>query len=273
MKRFSLVIVGVVLAVGISTAVGQDRVARTPTDAFQNAGNNLSQAQAAITQAAAANKFIFIFFWKEQNQQTDKAWGVLQPAVAKMADQADTVSIQTTNPAEKAIVDRFGASRAPMPLVLAIAPTGAITKAFTGSAFDESQLRTAFVSPGTQQCMKALQDNKLVMICVVDQASQQNPVAIPQGVQDFKADEKYGRATEIVLLNPRDQAEAGFLKDIQVDANSPKPVTVFFAPPASMIGKFDAEATKQQIVAKLVSAQSNPCAGGKCGPNGCGPKK
>jgi len=48
---------------------------------------------------------------------------------------------------------------------------------------------------------------------------------------------------------------------------------VFFAPPASMIAKFDAAATKQQIVAKLTSAQSGCCPGGKCGPNGCGPKK
>ena len=31
--------------------------------------------------------------------------------------------------------------------------------------------------------------------------------------------------------------------------------------------------TKQELVAKLVSAQSDPCAGGKCGPGGCGPKK
>jgi hypothetical protein len=272
MKWVSVVIVGVVMAVCVSTTVGQDRVARTSTGASQAAVNNPSQAQAAIAQAAAANKFMFIFFWKDQNQQTDKVWNILQPTVAKMADQADTVSIQTTNPAEKAIVDRFGASRAPMPLVLAIAPCGAITKAFTG-AFDENQLRTAFVSPCTQQSMKALQDSKLVMICILDQAGQPDSVVLPKGVQDFKADEKYGRATEIVVLNARDQAEESFLKDLQVDVNASKPVIVLFAPPASMISKFDATATKQQIIAKLTSAQSGCCPGGKCGPNGCCPKK
>ncbi|MGD0382500.1 MAG: hypothetical protein ABSA77_03190, partial [Thermoguttaceae bacterium] len=120
---------------------------------------------------------------------------------------------------------------------------------------------------------KALQDKKLLFVCVVDQANQQDPVVLPQGVRDFKADEKYGGATEIVVLNARDQAETDFLKDLQVEANSSKPVIVFFAPPASMIGKFDATATKQQIIAKLTSAQSSCCPGGKCGPNGCCPKK
>ena len=53
----------------------------------------------------------------------------------------------------------------------------------------------------------------------------------------------------------------------------PKPCTVLLAPPGSVIGQFDGRASKEQIVAKLVAAQNNPCAGGKCGPNGCGPKK
>jgi hypothetical protein len=257
---------------GISTTMGQDRVARTPTGASQAAANNPSQAQAAIERAAAANKYMFVFFWKEQNQQTDKAWNILQPMVSKMTDQAEAVSIQTTNSAEKAVVDRFGASRSPLPMVLAIAPCGAVTKAFTGT-FDEKQLHTALVSPGTQLSMKALQDKKLLFVCVVDQTNQQDPVVLPQGVRDFKADEKYGGATEIVVLNARDQAETDFLKDLQVDPNSSKPVIVFFAPPASMIGKFDATSTKQQIIAKLASAQSGCCPGGKCGPNGCCPKK
>jgi hypothetical protein len=272
MRWIFLAIVGVTLAAGVGMTEGQDRVARTPTGASQTAANNPSQAQAAIEQAAAANKYMFIFFWKDKNQQTDKAWGILQPTAAKMADQAEVVSIQTTNSAEKAVVDRFGASRFPLPLVLAIAPCGAVTKAFTGT-FDEKQLHTALVSPGTQLSMKALQDKKLLFVCVVDQANQQDPVVLPQGVRDFKADEKYGGATEIVVLNARDQAETDFLKDLQVEANSSKPVIVFFAPPASMIGKFDATATKQQIIAKLTSAQSSCCPGGKCGPNGCCPKK
>ena len=55
----------------------------------------------------------------------------------------------------EAIVDKYGVSRSPMPLVLAIAPCGAITKGFT-KTFDEDQLRTAFVSPCTAECMKAL---------------------------------------------------------------------------------------------------------------------
>ena len=66
-----------------------------------------------MDRAAAAQKYVFLFFWKEKNPQTDKAWSVLQPAVAKMADSAEVVSIQITDPAEKQIVDKYGVSSRP----------------------------------------------------------------------------------------------------------------------------------------------------------------
>ncbi len=238
----------------------------------QEASPPASPGTAAIERAAAAKKFTFVFFWKDQNPQTDRAWKVLQPAATKMADWAEVAAVKVTDPAEKALVARFDVSRAPMPLILAVAPCGAVTKAFSGT-FDEAQLQAAYVSPCTQLCLKALQDRKLVLLCVVEQSGPTTAAAVPQGARDFKSDETYGNATEIVMLNADDKEEAGFLQELQVDAKLPKPCTVLLAPPGSVIGQFASHASKQQIMAKLVAAQNNPCAGGKCGPNGCGPKK
>ena len=169
MRLFHSTIATLICALSVAVAAAQDGVATTPSGTNQSTAN-VSEAQAAIDQAAAANKYVFLFFWKDKSPQLDKAWGELKPAVAKMADKAVFVSIRITNPAEKKIVDKYGVSRAPMPLVLAIAPSGAITKAFT-KTFDEKELRTAFVSPCTQRCLKALQSRKLVFVCVVDQAN------------------------------------------------------------------------------------------------------
>ena len=268
MKRWALSLLVVVLG---SAVVAQDglRTARLPDS--RAASGRQSEAAAALDRAAAANKFAFVFFWKEQNPQTDRAWGVLQTAAGRMSDWADVVAVQATDPAEKPLVDRFGTSRAPMPLVLAVAPCGAVTKAFS-SVFDESQLKSAFVSPGTQRCLKALQDRKLVLLCVVDQAGP-NGSGAPMAAQEFKADQRFGAASEIVLVSASDAGETGFLKELRVDTGVPKPFTVLLAPPGSVVGQFDSRATKDQMLAKLAAAQSNPCAGGVCGPGGCGPKK
>jgi hypothetical protein len=263
MKSIVLPTAAVWVLMCVATALGQQGAATQPTPAN-------GQGMAALQRAAGAKKYLFVFFWKEQSPQTAQAWDVVQPAVAKMAAKVDLASIQATDPAEKAIVDRYDVSRAPMPLLLSIAPCGAVTKAFT--RFDAAQLPDALVSPCTEQCLKALQDQKLVLLCVVDQKPQQQPT-LPQAVHDFKADERYAQATEVVVLNAAHQAEAQFLGELEIDAKSVKPVTVLMAPPGSVVGKFDAAVTKDQLVAKLAAAQSGCCPGGKCGPGGCGPKR
>ena len=242
----------------------------------QNGSQAVQQAQprgrglAAIQQAGAAQKYLFVFFWRAQDAQTDQMWKSLQAAIAKTTDRATYTSLRVDDPTEKPLVDRYGIDRAPLPLVLALAPCGAVTKAFVGR-LEENQLAAAFVSPCTERCMKALQDRKLVLLCVQNQGARIQP-AVSQGVLDFKADQHYAAYTEVVCLNPGEAAEAGFLKDLQIDPRTPNLVTVLMSPPGSMVGRFDGPVTKEQLVAKLAAAQSGCCPGGKCGPGGCCPK-
>jgi hypothetical protein len=231
-----------------------------------------SKGMAAMQQAAGAEKYLFVFFWKEKDQQTDAMWSVLQSAMQKAADRAESVAVNVTDPAEKTMVAKFGVDRSPMPLVLALAPNGAITKGLP-TRFDEKQLLQAFVSPGTAQCLKALQARKLVLLSVQSRQQHVRQVSLQRGVADFASDPRYAAATEIVAIDPADPAETSFLQDLQVDPRAATSVTVFLAPPGSVVGKFDGAVTKEQLVAKLQTAQSDPCADGKCGPGGCGPKR
>ena len=254
------------------SAAAEDGRAATPAGPATGASARPAAGQGltAMARAAAANKYLFIFFWKEKSSQADAVWNVLQPGMGRLAEWADWTSVRITDPAEKPIVERFGVDRAPMPLVLALAPNGAITKAFPVK-LEESQLRAAFVSPGTELCLKALQDRKLVLLCVGEALPPQNRLAVPLGVGQFKADPRYAPVTEVILLDPREPAEKGFLKELQIDPRV-GPVTVLMAPPGGVVGKFPGSVSKEQLVAKLATA-SSACPGGKCGPNGCGPKR
>lgn len=226
---------------------------------------------AAMDAAARANKYLFVFFWNSQDQQTDAMHQVFHAAMGKMTDRADTVSIKVGDPAEKPLVDKFGVSRAPMPFVLAIAPNGAATRGFP-KRLEEGQLQEAFVSPCTAKCMKVIQDRRLILICVQNSKTQFNQEAM-QGVTDFKADPQYASSTEVVTLNPADQGEAAFLKALQVESQTPSAVTLLVTPPGAPVARFVGAVTKDEIVAKLAAAQSGYCPGGKCGPGGCCPPK
>jgi hypothetical protein len=157
-----------------------------------------------------------------------------------------------------------------MPLVLAIAPNGAVTKGIPIS-FTEQQLREAFVSRGTAQCLKALQNRKLVLLCVHSQASRVAPASL-QGVREFVADARFANSTEIVGVDATDQSEAGFLQSLQVDPRRTDAVAVLLAPPGQPVAKFTSAVTKDQIVARVSASSSECCPGGKCEPGQqCGP--
>jgi hypothetical protein len=229
------------------------------------------KGMAAVKQAADAGKYLFMFFSKTEDDQTLAMRKVFDKAMERVADRAQWVAVNTTDSSEKDIVARFDLSRAPMPLVLAMAPNGAITGGFP-TKFEEKQLVDAFATPVTERVMKELQDSKLVFVCVQNDTTESNEAAM-QGVRNFKADARFASATEIVMLDPADSAETSFLTDLKIDPKTEEAMTVFLAPPGSAIAEYKGATDKEELVATLQKASSSPCSGGSCGPGGCGPKK
>jgi hypothetical protein len=153
-------------------------------------------------------------------------------------------------------------------MVLAFAPNSAITGGFPNS-FTASDLQTAFVSPGTAQCVKALQEGKLAMLCVQNGQTKSSEEAM-QGVRDFKDSQEYPEFVQVVKLDPKDSEEAKFLGELQISPDTETAITVMMAPPGVPIGMVEGPTTKELFVDLLSKAQS-ACAGGQCGPGGCGP--
>ena len=95
----------------------------------------------AISRAAADGKYLFAFFWNTENDHTVAMKRVFDDATARVADRVMTVSVRVSDPAQSEIVKKYDLSRAPMPLVLAIAPNGAIMGGFP-TKFEEQELLT-----------------------------------------------------------------------------------------------------------------------------------
>jgi hypothetical protein len=242
---------------------------KSPSAAAADAADTSGKGMAAIRQAAANGKYVFMFFSKTENEQTLAMRKVFDAAMEKVADRAEWIAVDVNDSSEKAIVAKFDLSRAPMPLVLAMAPNGAITGGFP-TKFTEQQLVEAFATPVTEKVMKHLQDNRLVLLCVQNGKTKSNDAAM-QGVRDFKADARFAAATEIVILDPADSAEAAFLADLEIKPTIEEAMTVFLAPPGSAIAEFKGATNKDELAAALQKAGSG-CAGGSCGPGGCPPR-
>jgi hypothetical protein len=251
--------IGTLLALALAIGMTADTKAEPAAD---NAAQAAGPAAAAINAAAKQNKYLFIFFFDKEDANTQAMKGVFDAAMQKLSDRAAGIAVNVADPAEKPIVEKFRARGAPMPTVLAIAPTGAPTQAFP-KKFDEGDLRKAFVSPCTAKCMKAIWDRHSILICVQNHKTQLNDEAM-KGVKAFKDDLKYTKGVDVVMLDPADKAEQGFLKDLQVDMSAGKAVTVLVMPPGAPVARFTGALTKDQIETAVNEAKSNCPPGCNC---------
>lgn len=211
----------------------------------------LSPGQQAVQSAAEQGQFAFVLFYRGNDAATSSMQQTLTSTLAQRSDAA-IVSVQVTDPAERSLIAHFDATRLPLPAVAVLAPNGAVTSVFPRRVAAQ-QLTAAIVSSGQADCLKALQEQKIVLLCVHPEGTS----SIPQGVQEFQADELYLGRTELVSVQANDPQEAKFLGQLKVRTDQPTTTTVLMAPPGVMLGMYNANVTHQILARKLVDA-------GKC---------
>lgn len=216
-----------------------------------------SAAEQQISQAAAEQKYAFILFYKQNDAATQAVAKTLSQGVGGRKDQAVVVYVNVADAAEKALVEKHKTARAPMPMTLAVAPNGAITGVFA-QKLEAKHIDESFVTPTTAECMKSLQDGKVVLLSVHPAATAATPTATPAGVQEFQSDPQFKQRVSLVSMRLDDKSEASFLSELQIDAAKTRGTTVvFMAPPGVMVGKYTAQVTKAKLAADLHAA-------GKC---------
>jgi hypothetical protein len=226
-----------------------------------------SPCMVSMQNAATEGKYFFILFHSSDDDQTQAMKKVFHSAMNSLEGEAIGAEVKTSDPAEVLLVNKFNVRRAPMPLVLAIAPNGAVTGGFP-TQFTGDQLQNAIASPCTEKSLKALQDRKLVFVCVQNAATKSNDAALA-GVDSIRIDPGYSSSTEVVMLDPARPEESRFLADLQVDPHTKEAVTVCLVPPGTTVAKFTGATGKEAIIAALVSSKSG-CGPSGCGPSGCG---
>lgn len=231
-----------------------------------------SIGQLAMDKAAKENKYVFLFFSENDSPETAMAKTTFESAAKTMEDTIQLAYVDKNQPAEKAVVEQLGLDGAPMPLVLAVAPNGAVTGAYFGDKLKEPKLEESIAGAGEQQCMKALQNGKLVFFCMQNATTKSNDLAM-QGVKDFKDDPRFTEVTEVVTVDPTDKSEQRFLAKLKIDPNMDEATAAFLAPPGSLIKTIKGATTKDALLTVLTAATSGGCGGGKCSPGACGPKR
>lgn len=209
------------------------------------------RGELAAATAAGNNQFAFVMFYRSNDAATQNMHETLTSTLADRQD-AIIVPVQIGDANEASLIQKFDATRIPMPAVAVLAPNGAVCSVLPQRVSDK-QLLACIVSSGQAKCLKALQDGKIVALCALPSAD----VEIPMGVKQFQADKLFTERTTVVSVLASDESEAKFLNQLRVPTNQRIPVVAFMAPPGVMIGVFNGDITHNELAQKLAAA-------GKC---------
>lgn len=211
-----------------------------------------STTSQTLAASAADQRFTLILFWKQNDAASQAMTEELKAAAVAYPDRTAITAVNLADPAEQDTVKRLGVSRAPMPMVLVVAPNGAVTGRFLAK-MNADALGKALVTPTMCLCMRALQDGKIVVVC----GQPNGTTPIPTGVRNLHADTAFQSRTVVVSFAIPDPAEARFLQDLKLEPKEQNGFVAMLAPPGVMVGKFSASVTKEELATKLHAA-------GKC---------
>jgi len=189
-----------------------------------------SRVEKALADATRSKFFTFVMFYRSNDSATQSMYQSLKTEVANRRNAA-LQPIRIDDASERRLIEQFDATCLPLPATAAIAPNGAITGVFPRQITRE-QIEGAIVSPGYAQCLKAMQSNQIVLLCVQPERGG----FVPKGVQAFQADRTYRERTQLVSIHANDPAESGFLRQLKIRTDTPAPITVFMAPPGVLPG-------------------------------------
>lgn len=261
----------VVLTSGQGSTAGSSRFGVATARAAEPIGHiGSGKAAEAIEKAGNAGKYAFAVFYRENDGPTSAARNMVAGACKKIKRKSEIVEINIADSTELDVVKKFGTARAPMPLILVLAPNGAIMGGFPAAQADENKLIDAVGSPASEQVVKAIQQKSMVLLCVQNKKTTDNKAAL-SGVKEFVKDPKFAENTAVVTVDPSDQDEVKFLSRLNIDVNSTVATTTLLAPPGNIVGSFKGATQKDQLVNAVQAAAKGGCGPGGCGGKPCGP--
>jgi hypothetical protein len=263
MKRAT--VIGIITTVlGLCGAAAQNSQS-PPSNPVPKAAPAGATGASAMRRAAEANQYLFVFFHEGDDEGTRAARETFDAALQKMTPVPQSIAVERKASGEKEIVEKFGVDRAPMPLVLAIAPNGAVTGGIKAADLSDGRLRDAVASPAMQQCLKALQERKVVFVCLQNGQTKANEAAM-KGVNEFKADPQFAEATEIVKVDPTDAKESKLLAQLKANPKAKTANTAFLAPPGMVVTSVEGATSKAGLEAALKKAAASCAPGSGCCP-------
>ncbi len=216
----------------------------------------------ALKKAEKKSIFLVAYFFDatDEADKTKSFKASVEKASSALSSILSAVYIDVNNKTQQGLVTMFKLSYAPKPIALIFAPNGTIVGSFQKS-FTVAELKASLPGPGMQQCLKALQEGKIVMLSIQNKDSVDR-IAAMKGVTEFSNDPLYKPHVVTVVIDPSLSVEENSLRRLQISPGTKKATTILLAPPGALVGRWEGALTKDAIALQLSQAMAQSRRGG-----------
>ncbi len=207
-----------------------------------------------VESAMAAGKTTYIMMFRSNDQASRNMAHTVKSHATANSSRAAFIAVNINDKSQSELIQKFDATRLPMPTTFGVAPNGAVTGVFR-LAVTRDQLAKAMLTPQYAATIKALQDQKIAVVCLLPKGSQ----AIPSGVTQFQQSADFKGKTERILVSADDVSEEDYFRRTKVATDIQSPVIMLFVPPGLVLGKFDANVLGETLAEKVHSSGKCNC--------------
>ncbi len=214
-----------------------------------------------LSQALKDGKYVYLFIYESGNSDCETMERNLDSFARTTKKKVEIIKVERKDPKNNDIVTSLKAQTAPIPLTLLYDPKSAIVAFFT-KVVTEKELTEAIPSPKKSEALQYVHQGKGVILCF---SNKDMPSRGEIQTSCSQAKSKLAGKGEYISVDLSDPKEAGFIRELKIDPDTPKPVTFVINPQGQLTGKYEGKVQ----VTDLVQAATRVVKSGCC-PTGSG---
>jgi hypothetical protein len=222
-----------------------------PSSGDLNEGH--SRIDRAFDGVSEQGKYLFLYFHK--NSDLENLMPTIREAKSRWGDEAYFMEVNVNDPAERAHVTKYRIRSTPM--LLAIAPNGAVTAGFKDSA-TMGQVERAFLPEAMAEVVRAIQSRQTVYIVIgaEDSAYFQEALSAVEGSVS-----RLEGIAHSVVVDPNEESSETILRNAGVENDPGVTQTLVVSPGGGVVARFVGEVTERELLDSFgkVLEQSKGC--------------
>lgn len=214
-----------------------------------------TNAKSAIADAFAAGQFLCLVFYETKDASFTEMSSSIETFIKTSTNKISVYNAKAADPANQEVQDRYFITKGNLPMLLVLAPNGAVTGGSPKTVTADQMKQFTSFSDLMLKIIKPLQEQKVVLVALQNASTKFNKDSWA-GVTDFANDANYKDLVAAVKADPTATGSQDFVKQCQLIPPLTEATVVVLIPPGKIAKIMNGIVTKADILKSLQACKA-----------------